>query len=78
MVKNLLAMQTSRVQSLGQEDPLEKEMATHSRILAWEIPWTEKPQFSSVAQSCLTLCNPMDCSLPDSSVHGILQARILE
>ena len=43
VVKNLLAMQTSRVQSLGQEDPLEKEMATHSRILAWEIPWTEEP-----------------------------------
>ena len=35
-------------------------------------------QFSSVAQSCLTLCDPMDCSLPDSSVHGIFQARILE
>ena len=35
-------------------------------------------QFSSVAQSCLTLCNPMDCSLPGCSVHGILQARILE
>ena len=31
------------VQSLGQEDPLEKEMATHSRILAWKIPWTEEP-----------------------------------
>ena len=43
VVKNLLAMQTSRVQSLGQEDPLEKEMATHSRILAWEIPWTQEP-----------------------------------
>ena len=36
-------MQEMRVQSLGQEDPLEKEMATHSRILAWEIPWTEEP-----------------------------------
>ena len=43
MVKNLPAIQESRVQSLGQEDPLEKEMATHSSILAWEIPWTEKP-----------------------------------
>ena len=32
-----------RVQTLGQEEPLEKEMATHSRILAWEIPWTEEP-----------------------------------
>ena len=37
------AMQEVRVQSLGQEYPLEKEMATHSRILAWEIPWTEEP-----------------------------------
>ena len=33
----------NRVQSLGREDPLEKEMATHSNILAWRIPWTEKP-----------------------------------
>ena len=36
-------MQEIRVQSLGQEDPLEEEMATHSNILAWEIPWTEEP-----------------------------------
>ena len=43
MVKNLPAMQSTQVQSLGWEDPLEKEMATHSSILAWEIPWTEKP-----------------------------------
>ena len=42
-VKNLPAMQEVWVQSLGQEDPLEKEMATHASILAWEIPWTEKP-----------------------------------
>ena len=43
MVKNLPAIQEMQVQSLGQEDPLEKEMVTHSSILAWEIPWTEKP-----------------------------------
>ena len=43
MIKNLLAMQETRVQSLGQEDLLVKEMATHSSILAWEIPWTEEP-----------------------------------
>ena len=43
MVKNLPAMQETRVQSLGREDPLEKGMATHSSILAWEIPWTEEP-----------------------------------
>ena len=42
MVKNLPAMQETWVQSLGQEDPLEKEMATHSSILAWRIPWTEE------------------------------------
>ena len=42
MVKRLPAMQDTRVRSLGQEDPLEKEMATHSSILASEIPWTEK------------------------------------
>ena len=42
-IKNLPAMQETQVQSLGQEDPLEKEIATHSNILAWRIPWTEKP-----------------------------------
>ena len=41
-VKNLPAMQETWVQSLGWEDPLEKEMATHSSILAWRIPWTEE------------------------------------
>ena len=41
MVKNPRAMQEMQVQSLGWEGPLEKEMATHSGILAWEIPWTE-------------------------------------
>ena len=43
MVKNLPAMQETHVQSLGQEDPLEKEMATHSSILTWRIPWKEEP-----------------------------------
>ena len=43
MVKDLLAMPDTLVQSLCWEDPLKKEMAAHSRILAWEIPWTEKP-----------------------------------
>ena len=42
MVKNLPAMWEIQVQSLGQEDPLEKGMATHSSILAWRIPWTEE------------------------------------
>ena len=43
MVKSLPAMQETRVQSLGGEDPLEKEMAIHSSILAWRIPWNEEP-----------------------------------
>ena len=42
-VKNPCAMEESQVRSLGREDPLEEEMATHSSILAWEIPWTEEP-----------------------------------
>ena len=43
MVKNLPVMQETLVRSLGQEDSLEKGMATHSSILAWRIPWTEEP-----------------------------------
>ena len=43
MVKRLPTMRETRVQSLGREDPLEKEMATHSSTLAWKIPWMEEP-----------------------------------
>ena len=43
MVKNLPAVQETRVRSLGQEDPLEKEMATYSSILAWKMLWIEEP-----------------------------------
>ena len=43
MIKNLPAVQETWVRSLGQEYPLEEGMATHSSILAWEIPWTEEP-----------------------------------
>ena len=43
MVNNQPSVQETQVQSLGQEDPLEKEMATHSSFLAWEIPWIEEP-----------------------------------
>ena len=43
MVKNLPALQETQVQSLGKEDPLEKEIATYSSIVAWRIPWTEEP-----------------------------------
>ena len=54
MVKRLPTMWETWVQSLGREDPLEKEMATHSSILAWRIPWTEEPgklQSMGVAKS---------------------------
>ena len=50
-------MQETQVQSLGQEDVLEKEMATHSSILAWRTPWTEEPgrvQFMGLYQSDMT------------------------
>ena len=43
VVKNLPLMQETQIQSLGQEDPLEKEVATRSSFIAWEIPWTEEP-----------------------------------
>ena len=43
MVKRLPTMEETQVQSLGREDPLEKEIAPHSSILAWKIPWTEEP-----------------------------------
>ena len=95
IVQSLPAMRETQVQSLGWEDSLEKEIATHSSTLAWKILWTEEPcrlqstgsqrvrhnratslslncysvQFSSVAQSCPTLCNPMNCSMPDLPVH---------
>ena len=55
MVKNLLPLQDTEVPSLGKEDPLEKEMATHSSILAWEIPWT----------LCLAGYNPWGCKESD-------------
>ena len=47
MVKNLSTMQETQVRSLGQEDPLEEGTITHSSILAWRIPWTEEPGYSS-------------------------------
>ena len=56
-VKRLPAMRETWDQSLGQEDPLEKEMATHSSILAWGIPWTEEPgrlQFMGLQESGMT------------------------
>ena len=104
MVKHLPTMQETRVQSLGQEDLLEKEMATHSSILAWKIPWMEEPgELQSMGSqrvrhdwatslslsipgnevevkslSGVWLCDPMDHNLPDSSIHGVSPARVLE
>ena len=58
-VENLPTVQETQqemlpVQSLGREDPLEKEMATHSSILVWEIPWTEEPGRSQKSQTCFS------------------------
>ena len=53
LVKNLPAMQETGIQSLGQEDPLEKEMATRSSILTWIIPWTEEPAAAAAAAKSL-------------------------
>ena len=60
MVKNLPAMQDSWVQSPGWNDPLEKEMATRSSILAWRIPWTEEPG---------RLHSPWGCKETDTTEH---------
>ena len=54
MVKNLSATQETRVQSLGQEDPLEEDMGTHCSILALRIPWTEEPEGYSCQESYIT------------------------
>ena len=64
VVKNLPTMWKIRVQSLGQEDPLEKGMATHSSILAWKMPWAEELAAAAAKslQSCPTLCDPIDGS----------------
>ena len=81
IVKNLPVIQETPVRSLGQENPLEKGMATHSSILTWRIPWTEEAggvqSMGSkvkvkVTQLYLTLYDPMDYT-----VHGTLQVRIL-
>ena len=62
MVKNPPAMEEAWVQSLGQEDPLEKGMATHSTILAWRVPWTEEPggiQSMGLQESNMTATKPL-------------------
>ena len=65
MVKRLPEMRDTRVQSLGWDDPLEKEMATHSSTLAWKIPWTEEPgRLQSMgSQSQTRLSNFTDADL---------------
>ena len=83
-LKHLPAMQETWVQSLGREDPLEKEMATHSSILAWRIPWTEEPGgLHRVAKSqtrlsnfthSLTHSNTGGCCLPRLMVAGLLSS----
>ena len=77
IVKRLPTMRETRVQSLGWEDTLEKEMAIHSRTIAWKIPWTEEPDrlqsaksAAKLLQSCPTLCDPIDGSPPGSPVPG--------
>ena len=70
MVKNLPAMWETQVQSLGQEDPLEKLMPPHSDILAWEIPWTGEPgglrmvggvtESDTIGQPMLSVSNTLD------------------
>ena len=63
-VKSLPAMQETWVRSLGREDPLEKEMAAHSSILAWRIPWTEEPAGLQSLSGVRLFCDPMNCNPP--------------
>ena len=67
MVKNLPVMQETWVHSLGQEDPLELTMATHSSILAWEIPWTEEPgRLQSIGSQRVRLNLGTEHKIPNS------------
>ena len=70
MVKNLPAVRETRVQSLGREDPLEKEIATHSSILAWEIPCTEEAGRLQSMGSQRVECDCLTLSLLHSQVRG--------
>ena len=91
MVKNPPATQETRVRSLGREDPLAEEMATHSSILAWEIPWTEEPggsQSMELQESDTTerlnnnqyscLGNPTDRGAWWAVVHGVTESDTTE
>ena len=61
-LKNLSANQEMWVRSLGQEDPLEKKMATHSSILAWQIPWQRRLVCKGVLQDLVTEATTITCS----------------
>ena len=82
MVKRLPAMRETRVQSLGREDPLEKETATHSSILAWKIPWTEEPaglqpmELQKVGHNCVTTETQQHLLL-SSSIQWDLERNVL-
>ena len=69
IIKNLPAMQETQVQFLGQEDPLEKGMATHSSILPSDSTLIQDAAAAKSLQSCPTLCDPLDCSTPGLPVH---------
>ena len=75
MAKCLPAMWETRVRSLGQEDPPEREMATHSSILAWKIPWTEEPGglqsmgLQSVRRNQTTSLSLLEGKLPQKNLH---------
>ena len=68
MVKNLPALQETQIQSLGQKDPPEKGMATHSSTLAWRIPWTEEPsRLQSMGQKELDMTATKHMLLDEST-----------
>ena len=77
MVKTLPTMRETWVRSLGQEDTLEKGMATHSSVLAWRIPWTEEPGgLQSMGSQELDTAKPLTLSLSEAkhhTIHKVLQ-----
>ena len=73
MVKNFPVMQETQVQSLGWEDLLEKGMATHSSILAWRSPWTEKPgRLQSMGCKVLDMTKQLSLSFRASYSRGVM------
>ena len=75
---NILAWRIPRIEESGGLQSMGLQRIGHDLVTKPPPHEVTSVQFSSVAQSCLTLCNPMDCSPPDSSVHGIFQASIRE